>query len=38
MNATFSLLLAFLVQFFLPRHNAQLKLLKAQIAVLRSAG
>lgn len=36
MNATFSLLLAFLVQFFLPRHNAQLRLLKAQIAILRS--
>ena len=36
MIATFSLLLAFLVQFFLPRHNAQLRLLKAQIAILRS--
>jgi hypothetical protein len=34
MNATLSLLLAFLVQFFLPRHNAQLRLLKAQIAFL----
>jgi putative transposase len=30
MNVDFSLLLAFLVQFFLPRHNAQLRLLKAQ--------
>ena len=36
MNATLSLLLAFLVQLFLPRHNAQLRLLKAQIAILRS--
>ena len=36
MNATFSLLLAFLVQLFLPRHNAQLRLLKAQIRILRS--
>jgi hypothetical protein len=32
MNVTFSLLLAFLVQFFLPRHDAQLRLLKAQFA------
>ena len=36
MNATLSLLLAFLVQLFLPRHNAQLRLVKARIAILRS--
>jgi putative transposase len=36
MNATLSLLLAFLVQLFLPRHNAQLRLLKAQNTILRS--
>jgi putative transposase len=36
MNSTLSLLLAFLNQFFMPRHNAQLRLLKAQIAILRA--
>jgi putative transposase len=36
MNSTFSLLLVFLNQFFMPRHNAQLRLLKAQIAILRA--
>jgi putative transposase len=36
MNSTISLLLVFLNQFFLPRHNAQLRLLKAQIAILRA--
>ena len=36
MNSTISLLLVFLNQFFLPRHNAQLRLLKAQITILRA--
>ena len=36
MNSTLSLLLAFLNQFFMPRHNAQLRLLKAQISILRA--
>ena len=36
MNSTFSLLLVFLSQFFIPRHNPQLRLLKAQITILRS--
>jgi putative transposase len=36
MNSTFSLLLVCLNQFFMPRHNAQLRLLKAQIAILRA--
>lgn len=36
MNSTISLLLVFLNQFFMPRHNAQLRLLKAQIAILRA--
>ena len=36
MNSTISLLLVFLNQFFMPRHNAQLILLKAQIAILRA--
>jgi putative transposase len=36
MNSTLSLLLVFLSQFFMPRHNAQLRLLKAQIAILRA--
>jgi putative transposase len=36
MNSTFSLLLVFLTQFFTPRHNAQLRLLKAQITILRA--
>ncbi len=31
MNSTFSLLLVFLTQLFMPRHNAQMRLLKAQI-------
>ena len=35
-NSTISLLLAFLNQFFMPRHNAQLRLLKAQITILRA--
>ncbi|WP_218129025.1 hypothetical protein [Ruegeria marina] len=36
MNSTISLLLVFLNQFFMPRHNAQLRLLKAQITILRA--
>ena len=36
MNSTLSLLLVFLNQFFMPRHNAQLRLLKAQITILRT--
>ena len=36
MNSVKSVLLVFLNQFFLPRHNAQLRLLKAQIAILRA--
>ncbi len=36
MNSTLSLLLVFLSQFFMPRHNAQLRQLKAQIAILRA--
>ena len=36
MNSTLSLVLAFLNQFFMPRHNAQLRLLKAQITILRA--
>jgi len=36
MHSTLSLLLVFLNQFFMPRHNAQLRLLKAQITILRS--
>jgi len=36
MNSTLSLLLVFLNQFFMPRHNAQLRLLKAQITILRA--
>ena len=36
MKSTLSLLLVFLNQFFMPRHNAQLRLLKAQIAILRA--
>lgn len=36
MNSTFSLLLVFRNQFFLPQHNAQLRLLKAQITILRA--
>jgi putative transposase len=37
MNSTISLLLVFLNQFFMPRHNAQLRLLKAQITILRAS-
>lgn len=36
MHSTFSLLLIFLNTFFMPRHNAQLRLLKAQLAILRA--
>jgi len=36
MKSTLSLLLAFLNHYFMPRHNAQLRLLKAQIAILRA--
>jgi putative transposase len=36
MKSTLSLLLVFLNHFFMPRHNAQLRLLKAQIAILRA--
>ena len=36
MHSILSLLLVFLSQFFLPRHNAQLRLLKAQIEILRA--
>ncbi len=36
MNSTLSLLLVFLNQVFMPRHNAQLRLLKAQITILRA--
>lgn len=36
MKSTLSLLLVFLNQFFMPRHNAQLRLLKAQITILRA--
>ena len=36
MNSTLSLLLVFLNHFFMPRHNAQLRLLKAQITILRA--
>ena len=36
MNSTLCLLLVFLNQFFIPRHNAQLRLLKAQITILRA--
>ncbi|MFP1646768.1 integrase, partial [Pontitalea aquivivens] len=36
MNSTLSLLMVFLNQFFMPRHNAQLRLLKAQITILRA--
>jgi putative transposase len=35
-HSTLSLLLVFLNQFFMPRHNAQLRLLKAQIEILRA--
>ena len=36
MKSTLSLLLVFLNHYFMPRHNAQLRLLKAQIAILRA--
>ena len=36
MKSTLSLLLVLLTQFFMPRHNAQLRLLKAQITILRA--
>ncbi len=36
MNSMFSLLMAFLTQLFMPRQNAQLRLLKAQIQILRT--
>ncbi|SFP27257.1 putative transposase [Paracoccus pantotrophus] len=36
MNSTFSLLLVFLTRLFMPRHNAQMRLLKAQIHILRT--
>ena len=36
MNSTFSLLIVFLTQLFMPRHNAQVRLLKAQIQILRT--
>ena len=36
MNSTFSLLIVFLTQLFMPRHNAQLRLLKTQIQILRT--
>ena len=36
MNPMFSLLVVFLTQLFMPRQNAQLRLLKAQIQVLRT--
>ena len=36
MKSTLSLLLAFLNHYFMPRHNAQLRLLKVQIAILRA--
>ena len=36
MNSMLSLLLVFLNQFFMPRHNAQVRLLKAQIQILRT--
>lgn len=36
MQSPLSLLLVFLSQFFIPRHNAQLRLLKAQITVPQS--
>ncbi|WP_217649483.1 hypothetical protein [Natronohydrobacter thiooxidans] len=34
MNSTISLLIVFLTQLFMPRHNAQMRLLKAQIQIL----
>ena len=36
MNSTFSLLIVFLTQLFMPRHNTQLRPLKAQIQILRA--
>src|SRR5690606_35472464 len=36
MNSAFSFLLIFVAQLFMPRHNAQMRLLKAQIQILRT--
>ncbi|WP_171006908.1 integrase core domain-containing protein [Shimia litoralis] len=36
MHSTLSLVLVFLNKFFTPRHNAQLRLMKAQVAILRA--
>ncbi|MDD9904579.1 MAG: integrase core domain-containing protein [Rhodospirillaceae bacterium] len=36
MNAAFSILLMFVAQYFTPRHNAQIRLLKAQIRMLQA--
>lgn len=36
MNSTLSLLLVFLNQSFMPRHNAQLRLQKAQTTIWRA--
>ena len=36
MKLTLSLLLVFLRQFMMPRHNAQLRRLKTEIAILRA--
>lgn len=36
MHSTLSLVLIFLNKFFTPRHNAQLRLIKAQVAILRA--
>lgn len=36
MNSTFSLLLVLLARLFMPRHNAQMRLLKAQTHILRA--
>lgn len=36
MNSTFSLLRVFLTRVFMPRHNAQMRLLKSQIHILRT--
>lgn len=36
MNSTYSLLMVLLSRLFMPRHNAQMRLLKAQIQILRA--
>ena len=36
MNSTLSLLLVLLARFFMPRHNAQIRLLRAQVRILRA--